>query len=41
MEKSNFIPKVAIKGHYEFIEDDLSLLIIQNGRCRRNQMECF
>ncbi|ALJ06304.1 transporter [Pseudalgibacter alginicilyticus] len=25
MEKSNFIPKVAIKGHYEFIEDDLSL----------------
>ena len=26
MEKSNFIPKVAIKGHYEFIEDDLSLL---------------
>ena len=26
MEKSNFIPKVAIKGHYEFIKDDLSLL---------------
>ena len=26
MEKSNFIPKVAMKGHYEFIEDDLSLL---------------
>ncbi len=26
MEKSNFIPKVAIKGHYEFIEDYLSLL---------------
>lgn len=26
MEKSNFIPKVAIKGRYEFIEDDLSLL---------------
>ncbi|WP_154647954.1 TolC family protein [Pedobacter arcticus] len=26
MEKSNFIPKVALKGHYEFIEDDLSLL---------------
>lgn len=26
MEKSNFIPKVAVKGHYEFIEDDLSLL---------------
>lgn len=26
MEKSSFIPKVAIKGHYEFIEDDLSLL---------------
>jgi len=26
MEKSNFIPKLAIKGHYEFIEDDLSLL---------------
>ncbi len=25
-EKSNFIPKVAVKGHYEFIEDDLSLL---------------
>ncbi len=26
MEKSSFIPKVAVKGHYEFIEDDLSLL---------------
>ncbi|WP_225035778.1 TolC family protein [Winogradskyella sp. SM1960] len=26
MEKSSFIPKIAIKGHYEFIEDDLSLL---------------
>lgn len=26
MAKSNFIPKVAVKGHYEFIEDDLSLL---------------
>ncbi|MGM0934699.1 MAG: TolC family protein [Bacteroidota bacterium] len=26
MEKSHFIPKVAIKGHYEFLEDDLSLL---------------
>ncbi|MFB9056440.1 TolC family protein [Mariniflexile ostreae] len=26
MEKSHFIPKVAVKGHYEFIEDDLSLL---------------
>lgn len=26
MEKSNFIPKVAVKGHYEFIENDLSLL---------------
>lgn len=26
MEKSNFIPKVALKGHYEFIEDNLSLL---------------
>jgi outer membrane protein TolC len=25
MEKSNFIPKLAFKGHYEFIEDDLSL----------------
>ena len=25
MEKSNFIPKLALKGHYEFIEDDLSL----------------
>lgn len=26
MEKSNFIPKVALKGHYEFLEDGLSLL---------------
>lgn len=26
MEKSHFIPKVALKGHYEFIEDYLSLL---------------
>ncbi|MGB1284380.1 MAG: TolC family protein [Polaribacter sp.] len=26
MEKSSFIPKLALKGHYEFIEDDLSLL---------------
>ena len=26
MERSNFIPKLALKGHYEFIEDDLSLL---------------
>ncbi|MDX1719450.1 MAG: TolC family protein, partial [Salegentibacter mishustinae] len=26
MEKSNFIPKLALKGHYEFLEDDLSLL---------------
>ena len=26
MEKSNFIPKLALKGHYELIEDDLSLL---------------
>ncbi|WP_299391106.1 TolC family protein [uncultured Gelidibacter sp.] len=26
MEKSSFIPKIAVKGHYEFIEDDLSLL---------------
>jgi len=26
MGKSNFIPKLALKGHYEFIEDDLSLL---------------
>ena len=25
MEKSNFIPKIALKGHYEFIENDLSL----------------
>lgn len=26
MERGNFIPKLALKGHYEFIEDDLSLL---------------
>ncbi|HLV13831.1 MAG TPA: TolC family protein [Xanthomarina sp.] len=26
MEKSHFIPKIALKGHYEFIEDYLSLL---------------
>jgi outer membrane protein TolC len=26
MEKSNFIPKLALKGHYEFLEKDLSLL---------------
>lgn len=26
MERSHFIPKVAVKGHYEFMEDDLSLL---------------
>tara|TARA_R110001599_G_scaffold161053_3_gene349049 strand:+ start:1123 stop:2496 length:1374 start_codon:yes stop_codon:yes gene_type:complete len=26
MIKSNFIPKVAMKGHYEFIEENLSLL---------------
>lgn len=26
MEKNNFIPKVALQGHYEFLEDDLSLL---------------
>ena len=26
MERSHFIPKVAVKGHYEFLEDDLSLL---------------
>src|SRR5690606_11890528 len=26
MEKSNFIPKVALKGHYEFLEGNLSLL---------------
>ncbi|WP_081209277.1 TolC family protein [Salegentibacter sediminis] len=25
MEKSQFIPKIALKGHYEFLEDDLSL----------------
>jgi len=26
MEKNNFIPKLALKGHYNFIEDDLSIL---------------
>jgi outer membrane protein TolC len=26
MEKNNFIPKLALKGHYEFLEEDLSLL---------------
>ncbi|WP_034889959.1 TolC family protein [Gillisia sp. Hel_I_29] len=26
MEKSSYIPKLGLKGHYEFIEDDLSLL---------------
>lgn len=26
MEKSHFIPKIAVKGHYEFVEDYLSLL---------------
>src|SRR5690606_9469244 len=26
MEQSHFIPKVALKGHYEFVEDYLSLL---------------
>src|SRR5690554_5802970 len=26
MEQSHFIPKVALKGHYEFIEEYLSLL---------------
>ncbi|HLV40373.1 TolC family protein [Xanthomarina sp.] len=26
MEKNHFIPKVALRGHYEFIEDYLSLL---------------
>ncbi len=25
MEKSNFIPKVALKGHYEILDDDLSI----------------
>ncbi len=25
MERSPFIPKVALRGHYEFLEDDLSL----------------
>ena len=26
IERNEFIPKIAAKGHYEFIEDDLSLL---------------
>lgn len=26
MQKSSFIPKIALKGHYELIDDDLSLL---------------
>ncbi|MEO8795235.1 MAG: TolC family protein [Daejeonella sp.] len=26
MEKNNFVPKLALKGHYEFLENDLSLL---------------
>ncbi|MBT8296330.1 MAG: TolC family protein, partial [Gramella sp.] len=26
MEQSNFIPKVAVKGHYELLEQDLSIL---------------
>lgn len=26
MARSNFIPKVAVKGHYEFLENDLSIL---------------
>lgn len=26
MEKSSFIPKIAVKGRYEFLEDNLSLL---------------
>ncbi|SRX54289.1 TolC family protein [Aequorivita sp. CIP111184] len=26
MQKNNFIPKLALKGHYEFLEEDLSLL---------------
>jgi len=26
MEKSSYIPKLGLKGHYEFIENDLSLL---------------
>ncbi|MCX2837510.1 TolC family protein [Salinimicrobium sp. MT39] len=26
MERNNFIPKLALKGHYELLEDDLSLL---------------
>lgn len=26
MERNNFIPKLAVKGHYELLEDDLSLL---------------
>lgn len=25
MERNNFIPKLALKGHYEFLEEDLSL----------------
>lgn len=25
MERSHFIPKLAVKGHYEFLEEDLSL----------------
>jgi outer membrane protein TolC len=25
MEKSNFIPKIALKGHYELLKDDLSI----------------
>ncbi|GAA4318325.1 TolC family protein [Pontixanthobacter gangjinensis] len=26
MQRNNFIPKIALKGHYELLEDDLSLL---------------
>ncbi len=26
MEQTNFVPKIAAKGHYELLEDDLSLL---------------
>jgi len=26
MEKSSYIPKLGVKGHYEFLEEDLSLL---------------
>lgn len=26
MEKSNFIPKIAVKGHYEFIDKNLTML---------------